>query len=426
MNGFALGPGKSAPSCHEARRKRGLMKCFASLCSLFLIARAAWGADDLLDELDEALTRSFFHDQLRVRFSGMLDLEYYNFPQPPPGLIRADGQHDLFVPRLSMFVDAKAGRAIYFFAQTRFDNGFDPSDLGWQWRLDEYAVRITPWEDGRFNLQLGKFSTVVGGWVERHLSWDNPLINAPLPYENPSLVSDLEIPLTAQSFRAVPGFDKYEFLPIIWGPVYAIGASVAGRVGMFEYAVELKNAGVSSRPESWYDYNFEDPAVGGRLSYLPNEAWRFGVSFAENSYLVAAARPLPSGSDHSDYRQYLFGQEISYARGHFQIWAEVFESRFEIPRLGNADVFAYYIEAKYKITPQLFAALRWNQEFFDSGTDSMGVSIAKAHDVSRVEAALAYRFTAHTQLKLQYSVARGNFVSNGTTGTFAAQFTVRF
>jgi hypothetical protein len=401
------------------------MKRFALLCLVLLTASRIFAADDFLDDLDQALSKSFFDDQLRVRLSGMLDLEYYHFPQPPPGLIRASG-HDLFVPRLSMFVDAKAGSGVYFFAQTRFDNGFDPSDVGWQWRLDEYAVRVTPWEDGRFNLQLGKFSTVVGSWVERHLSWDNPLINAPLPYENPTLVSDLEIPLTAQSFRAVPGFDKYEFLPIIWGPVYAIGASVAGRLDKFEYAVEVKNAGVSSRPESWYEYDLSDPAIGARLSYLPNEAWRFGLSFAENSYLLAKAAPLTAPGDSSSYRQYLFGQEVSYARGHFQIWAEVFESRFEIPRLGNADVLAYYIEAKYKITPQLFTALRWNQEFFDSGTDPLGQPIAHAHDVTRIDAAVGYRFTAHTQLKLQYSIARGNFVSDGTTGTFAAQFTVRF
>ena len=197
--------------------------------------------------------------------SGLLDLEYYQYPQPPPGLIRASG-HDLFAPRLSLFLDARAGRAIYVFAQTRIDTGFDPSDLGVEWRLDEYAVRVTPWSDGRFNLQVGKFATVVGSWVERHLSWENPLINAPLPYENPTLVSDVDVPVTAESFRAVPGSYKYAFLPIIWGPVYAIGASATGRIGIFEYAAEVKNAPLASRPESWYDYNFSHPAVDAKLA----------------------------------------------------------------------------------------------------------------------------------------------------------------
>jgi hypothetical protein len=135
---------------------------------------------------------------------------------------------------------------------------------------------------------------------------------------------------------------------------------------------------------------------------------------------------LPIGSDFSDYRQYLIGQDISYARGHWQFWAEAFESRFEIPRLGHADVFAYYLELKYKITPQLFGALRWNQEIFFTNEDPAGQPIAKGHDVWRIDAAVGYRFTAHSQLKLQYSVARGDFVSENIGSTFAAQFTVRF
>lgn len=392
---------------------------------LFASAITAASAQDFLDEVDRRLTISLFQDKVRARLSGLLDLEYYHYPQPPPGLIRDDEGHDLFAPRLSLFLDAQAGPNVYFFAQARADSGFDPSDLGAQVRLDEYALRLTPWSDGRFNLQIGKFSTIIGGWIERHLSWDNPFVNAPLPYENPTLLSDLEVPLTPQSFIAVPGFDKYEFLPLIWGPAYTIGLSAAGRVGIFEYAAEIKNAGVSSRPETWYDYDFRHPAIDLRLGLRPNEAWRIGFSFAEGPYLRSNAGPLPAGSHFSDFRQILLGQDISYARGHWQFWAEFFEARFEIPRLGNADVFAYYLEAKYKITPQLFGALRWNQELFATGR-VMDQPVARAHDVWRVDAALGYRFTAHSQLKLQYSVARGDFVSDSLGSTFAAQFTVRF
>ena len=136
----------------------------------------ALAADDPLDVLDQALTNSSFDDRLRVRVSGLLDLEYYNFPQPPPGLIQAD-DHDLFAPRLSLFLDAKAGPNIYFFVQTRVDTGFDPTDLGAQWRLDEYAFRLTPWSDGRFNLaarkifdrrrRLGRTSSLLGQSVHQ-------------------------------------------------------------------------------------------------------------------------------------------------------------------------------------------------------------------------------------------------------------------
>jgi hypothetical protein len=382
-------------------------------------------AEDFFDRVDQALTISVFDDQVRARVSGLLDLEYYHFPRLPPGLIRADG-HNLFAPRLSLFLDAQFGSHVYGFVQTRFDTGFDPTDLGVELRLDESALRVTPWKDGRFNLQVGKFSTVVGTWVERSLSWDNPFINAPLPYETASLVSDVELPLTGNSFRGVPGFDRYEFLPILWGPVYAAGMSAAGRIGMFEYAVEVKNAPVSSHPQSWDEINFDHPAVDLRVGLRPNEAWRFGFSAAEGAYLRPDARPFPRESGLGDYRQFLLGQDISYARGHLQIWAEAFEARFQVPRLGNADIFAYYVEAKYKITPQLFGALRWNQEFFVSGNDPAGQPVARPPDVWRIDTAVGYRFTANFQLKLQYSVVHGDFVSDDLHGNFAAQFTVRF
>jgi hypothetical protein len=60
------------------------------------------------------------------------------------------------------------------------DCRFDPTDAGPQVRLDEIAVRLTPWEDARFNVQIGKFSPVIGNWMARHLSWDNPFVSAPL------------------------------------------------------------------------------------------------------------------------------------------------------------------------------------------------------------------------------------------------------
>jgi hypothetical protein len=395
-------------------------------CACFLTsAISAWAVDEFLDRVDRTLTISLFDDQVRARVSGLLDLEYYNYPQPPPGLIRAEG-YNLFAPRLSVFLDAQIGPNVYLFVQSRVDTGFDPTDLGEQWRADEYALRVTPWSDGRFNLQVGKFATVVGTWVERHLSWDNPFINAPLPYETASLVSDVELPLTGNSFLGLPGFEKYEFLPILWGPVYGTGVSIAGRIGKFEYAAEVKNAPVSSRPESWDDFQSAGPSVDLRVAFLPNEAWQFGFSAGEGPYLSPDAIPFPSGSNLGDYRQFVLGQDISYARGHLQIWAEAFEARFQVPRLGNADIFAYYVEAKYKITPQLYGALRWNQEFFYSGIDPAGQPVARPPNVWRVDAALGYRFTAHTQLKLQYSLAHGDFVKDDLGGTFAAQFTIRF
>ncbi len=399
-----------------------------SLC-VFACTACGFDVDDFLDRLDNTLTLTAFHDNLRARLSGTLDLEIYHFEQPAPGLINSDID-TLFNPRLTLFLDTQIGSHIYFFAQSRLDRGFDPSDHGAQIRLDEYALRVTPWTDGRLTVQIGKFATVVGNWVPRHLSWENPFINAPLIYENITPISDKAAPTSLLDF--IRGFEadaKYEFNPVIWGPSYASGISVSGRLGKFDYALEMKNSSLSSRPESWNvtENDFEHPTFNARVGFRPNEAWNFGLSASEGTYFRPEAEStLPPGRDIDDYREFVLGQDASFARRHLQVWAEFYEARFEVPRVGNADTFAYYIEAKYKFTPQFFGALRWNQQLFGNVDNPMGQSVRWSQDLGRIDIAAAYRFTPHVQLKLQYGFQHETTGEGDDNHLVAAQFTIRF
>jgi len=398
-----------------------------SFCLLACTARAV-EVDDLLDRLDSALTVTAFQDNLRARLSGTIDIEGYHFQQPAPGLI--DSKIDnLFNPRLTLFLDAQLGSQIYFFAQSRLDRGFDPSDRGAQIRLDEYAFRVTPWEDGRFTLQVGKFATVVGNWVPRHLSWENPFINAPLIYENVTAIGDKAAPASPLDFIRRFHGEKYEFNPVIWGPSYATGISVSGRLGKFDYAAEMKNSSLSSRPESWNvtAIGFNEPSFNARLGFRPNQMWNFGLSASDGAYFrPEAERTLPPGRDIGDYRELVLGQDVSFAWHHLQLWAEFYEVRFEVPRVGDADTFAYYFEAKYKFTPQFFGALRWNQQLFDSVNNGVGGRVRWSQDLGKIDIAAGYRFTPHTQLKLQYSFQQETTGPRDNNHTLAAQFTVRF
>jgi hypothetical protein len=384
---------------------------------------------DFIDRVEDNLQFSAFHDQLRARLSGTLDLEGYRFDQPAPGLISTNSD-GLFNPRLSLFLDAQWGPQIYAFVQTRVDRGFDPADDPLEIRLDEYAIRYTPWEDGRVTLQAGKFATVVGNFVPRHLSWENPFINAPLPYENVTPVSDSRAPRSAHAFLTgfVPS-EKYEFNPIIWGPNYTTGASVSGRVAQFDYAVEVKNASLSSRPESWdaVDSGFGHPTVSGRVGYRPNEIWNFGFSASDGPYYRERVEPmLPPGKDLGDYRESLLGQDVSFAWHHLQIWAEVYEAEFEVPHVGEARTASYYIEARYKFLPQLSGAMRWNQQFFGDVDNAHGHETPWASDLSRIDSALTWRLTAHVQWKFQYSYQFETRSGDADNHLWATQLTIRF
>jgi len=396
------------------------------LCSVTL-ARAT---DDILDHVDDALTTSQFDGNVNLRLSGLLDLEAYHFSQPTPGLIDTT-DHNYFNPRLSLFLDGQLGPNIYIFAQARVDRGFDPGEQSAEIRMDEYAIRFTPWDDGRLNIQLGQFATVAAPWVERHLSWQNPFIDAPLPYENLTRASDLGSPYYGRYFLYgdITPATKYEYLPIIWGPDYSTGAAVTGQIGKLDYAAELKNTALSARPQDWSitQTGFDHPAINTHLGFSPDEKWHFGLTASEGAYLSDKSDPtLPPGNGIGDYHEWVLAQDASYAFRYLQVWAECYETRFEIPNVGNADTLAYYVELKYQLAPQLFGALRWNQEFFGTVPNGYGGRAPWGHDVSRADMAIGYRFTAHTELKLQYSLQSGNSTGGGLSHMIAAQFTVRF
>jgi len=418
-------------------------RCFAraarqiSALALALLVTAARADEDFIDPVEDALAASAAHDSLRAKLSGALDLEGYQFAQPAPALIESNGT-SLFLPRLTLYLDAQLGPYLYVFAESRVDRGFDPSNAHLQGRLDEYALRLTPWQDGRFNLQLGKFATVVGNWTLRHDSWENPFITAPLPYENLTGVWDIEAARSAGTValwanvgpRPSTAFPiKSRSLPVVWGPSYTTGGSVAGTLGHFDYAAEVKNGALSSPPSAWNptQAQWQNPTTSARLGYHPDESWNLGFSASSGSYLRASAEgSLMPGYTLGDYREILFGQDAAFAWHHWQVWAEAYETRFQIPRVGNADTVAYYLEAKLKLTPQFYTAVRWNQQLFATLPDGLGGSDRWGASIWRVDAGPAYRFTAHTQLKLQYSFQRQDSAIGPVNHLLAAQLTVRF
>lgn len=395
----------------------------------FLVLGAIARCQSWLDSFENALTLKSANGFFRSDLTGLLDLEGYYVDQRPPGLLFED--ESFFNPRLTLFLDTRLGDHFYAFVQARLDRGFDPGEANFEARADEYLLRWIPWQDGRLNLQFGKFATVVGSWVQRHDSWQNPLITAPLPYENLTPVSDEYPPASPAALlarRRIPD-QKDEWLPLLWGPVYATGWGVFGTLGHFDYAFDFKNAALSSHPYSWElsDSLWRYPTVSGRVGFRPGPAWNNGLSFSIGPYLSPdAGDDLPAGKTVSDYNQYTFGYDISYAHRHWQFWAELFLSRFEVPNVGNADLLAYYVEAKYKITTALFVAARWNQELYATIDNGLGGAEAWGNDMYRVDLALGYRFTRHLQSKLQYSFGhRAGSLQQGEQ-LVAAQVTLRF
>ncbi len=404
------------------------MKAPSLILALVLFATAVRG-QEWLDKLDGQLTIKSRNGFFRSDLSGLLDLEGYYVDQRPPGLLFEN--ESFFNPRLTFFLDTRFGPHFYSFVQARLDRGFDPGETDFDARLDEYLLRWTPWNDSRLNLQIGKFATVVGSWVQRHDSWQNPLITAPLPYENLTPLADGDPPRSAADLlarRHVPDV-KTEWLPIIWGPVYASGASVFGSLGKLDYALDVKNASISSHPYAWEPNGnlWEYPTASVRLGFRPSPAWNHGISFSAGPYMTTdASAALPPGKSIGDYNEFVFDYDVSYAWHRWQWWGEVFLTRFQVPNVGNADLVGYYLEAKYKITASLFAAARWNQELYGMINHGLGGQEPWGNDMYRIDLALGYRLTRHLQGKVQYSFGHREAALQQGEQLVAAQVTMRF
>jgi hypothetical protein len=409
----------------------------AVLC--FLVSQAAADFDDALDRFDEQLAISFPSQKIALRASGTFDLEDYNLSQPSNDSIFTE-KNTLLIPRLSLFLDAQLGKYIYLFTQTRIDRGFDPSSDPLEIRLDEYAIRISSKQKPNLAIQFGKYGTVFGSWVRRHTSWENPFVTPPLAYGRlvgiwdnvaPSSANSLlrwshiQPPTTVQGENA----DKYSRLPLIWGPVYATGAAAFIENGPIEFAVDIKNVALSSAPDSWSpnQTGWKHPSVSSRLGVRPNEMWSLGFSASTGTYLQSEATPtLNAGIGRNEYREFLIGQDLSFAWHRWQIWAETIEARYLVPHATHADVLSWYIETKYKFTPLLSAALRVEQQIYGHITDNAGQSVRWDRDTWAIGVAPALRLAAHQQLKLQYSLQHKDDPSRPWGHVLVLQSTLRF
>lgn len=351
---------------------------------------AVWASlDDVMDTVTGKLSLSNARGDVRARLSGSQELEYYQF----------------FQPRTTVYLDARAGSSWYGFVEWRMDRGYDPrGDRGLRGRLDQYALRFTPWSDGRLSMQAGKFATVVGQWTRRYHSWQNAFISAPLMYEYPTGLSDRRVQYSPYSLVAPMADSGYPYNAIIQGPAYATGLAASGRVSAFEWTAELKSAALMSHPVSgsWDRDDFRHPAASARVAWHPDLRWTFGFSASHGSFPARSATyAIPDGYSRGDYVQRAFLFDIGYAHRYLQIWAELVHSRFTLPSLDTLHSTAWFVEAKFRFTPRFHAAVRWNQQVFSEVRQLDGPIGKWGVDTERIDGGVTFRLSAYTQLQFE-------------------------
>ena len=210
-----------------------------------------------------------------THLSLMADAALYAQDAPAQGLLFTDNDV-LVAPRVALFLDSGIGERVLVHVQLDADTGSDPNQENRDLRFDEYFVdaRLTEPEHGRLTLRVGKFATVFGSWISRHLAWDDPMITGPLIYADVLPITDQTIPASAAAFalRRDVRDKQFDWLPIVWGAGYTTGASLSATAGTLDAVVEVKNASISSRPATWDIVSSgrnTDPNVTARAALAP-------------------------------------------------------------------------------------------------------------------------------------------------------------
>ncbi len=378
-----------------------------ALVGAILVACAAIAHADL-DDVAQALTISNAAGSIVGKFAVIANTDLYAQDAPAQGLLFSD--NDVYVaPRVATFLDLGFGDRVLLHAQLAADRGFDPGeDSGGDVRLDEYYVEANVTDAGRVTLRIGKFPSAFGAWGARHLAWDDPMITAPLVYSDVLPVTDHAAPPGRAAFanRRNVVDNQPDWVPIVWGAAYTSGAAVTASSDTLDASIEMKNAALSARPDTWdvIGRGFDtDPTFTGRVRWHPGAEWWFGASASDGPYLQHdAATTLPAGRDVDDYAQTTFGLDASYAHRRLQIWSELVRVRWEVPNVGAVTGVSGFVEAKYKIGTQTWLGARWNQSWFD---DAPGLDVSWNRDMRRLDLAAGYRHTAHLETKLQYSIS---------------------
>jgi hypothetical protein len=320
------------------------------------------------------------------------------------------GRSAMRLARLRLDAALRLGGRAALLVEGRADNGEGLT-------VAALYLRLRPLPERPFDIQVGRIPPVFGASARRSYSADNPLIGSPLAYQYLTSLRADSLPASADDLLAMRGRG--------WRTRYSIGSSVWDR-GLPVIAGDRWDTGVEIRigrePVSLAaavsQGTLSDPRVrddnggkqiSGRLEVRPSLGLIVGASASRGEYVSReAGRSLPKGPHRDSYRQQGFGLDVEYSRGYWVFRSETVRSRWAIPQVqhplltDNLGAWGTFVEARYKIRPGLFAALRADHLGFSriSGTLFGGRPTSWDAPVSRVEAGAGYSLRRNLLLKV--------------------------
>ena len=303
------------------------------------------------------------------------------------------------VDEAKLFVETPIWNDIYFFTEV---NILTREEGDTYFRVGELYLdfeNLGRWfnRDRWLNLRVGRFDVPFGEEYITRDAIDNPLVS--------------------HSLSDTWGVDE--------------GIELYGTIGKFSYVLAVQNGG----HPSLHDYD-GDKAVAGRLSFDPEKWLHFSVSamrtgdldvdgdeFSElwfgNAFIRALGNPATTTTFHAEL---LEGDlQFNFPRGYLKgAGGYIHSNDNDTSGADNErDVYYYYAEGVFNITPKFYAAARFSQVFAEDGFPVLGGSSnwmqyfinELTSELSRLSIGIGYRPTANLLLKTDFTYDTGETVS---------------
>jgi hypothetical protein len=332
--------------------------------------------------------------------------------------------------RAGVVIEVRASERVSFLTEIRAETGVGVTPYAWY-------VRVSPLASGLVDIQAGRIPPVFGTFARRSYPQDNPLIGSPQAYQYLTSMRADAIPATADDLLKMRGRG--------WLVTYPVGDTTAHN-GVPTIVAERWDTGVQIRigpptldaALAFTVGSLSNPKVSddnrggqvsGRLAWRPVPAFAIGVSAASSVFVsdgVRDARPdAPPGHD----EQRAFGIDAEASWGRWLLRGEYVANTWRVPPLDAPQIVdplgsrSGYVEAKLRLLPRLYAAVRGDVMRFTRIEGSRGTQTWEA-DVSRLEYGVGV--TIRRGLLLKASILNnwreGGRVRQSTLGAVQALF----
>jgi hypothetical protein len=299
-------------------------------------------------------------------------------------------------------------------------------------------LRIRPWVDRPFDIQVGRVPPTFGAFGRHVYSTDNPLIGYPLAYQYLTSLRPDALPLNADELLSMRGrgwLSQFSIgnrtpeagLPLATAFRWDTGVQVHTATATVDLTAAV-TAGTLSNPLFKDDNSGQQ--IAGRVSLHPIAGLVLGASAARGPFVSNTAARGAVGDGHDGaFTQTAFGGDVEYSHAYYLVRAEAVFSEWKLPAVGapviNTPLRALgtYVEGRYKVRPGLYVAARADHLGFSEVTGSLGPQTWDA-PVTRIEVGGGYSIQRNLLLKLscQRNTRDGGRVTRSTLGAAQLQF----